>query len=130
MSIAWTEFTPGAALAGRAFIGGAAAMFVLLNGRIAGISGGLFRPVSGDLAWRATFVPGLVAAPWPRCSVFRTWAGPGARRWLGVGWGLVGFCPGPGLAALGAGEIKALVFLAVMLAGMGIFEWLEHRRRP
>jgi len=48
-------------------IGLAAAMFVLLNGRIAGISGvvgGLLKPVQGDVAWRAAFVLGLVGAPW------------------------------------------------------------------
>jgi uncharacterized membrane protein YedE/YeeE len=48
-------------------IGLAAAMFVLLNGRIAGISGvigGLFKPAPGDVAWRAAFVLGLVGAPW------------------------------------------------------------------
>ena len=67
MSIAWNEFTPGSALAGGALIGLAAAMFVLLNGRIAGISGvigGLLQPVKGDVAWRAAFVLGLVGAPW------------------------------------------------------------------
>ena len=66
MTIAWNEFTPWSALAGGVLIGAAAAMFVLLNGRIAGISGvigGLFRPVSGDVAWRAAFVIGLVGAP-------------------------------------------------------------------
>ncbi|CAN5809437.1 YeeE/YedE family protein [soil metagenome] len=67
MSIAWNEFTPWTALAGGMLIGLAAAMFVLLNGRIAGISGvigGLFRPSRGDLAWRVAFVLGLVGAPW------------------------------------------------------------------
>ena len=66
MSIAWHEFTPGSALMGGALIGIAAAMFVLLNGRVAGISGvigGLFKPVKGDVAWRAAFVLGLVGAP-------------------------------------------------------------------
>ena len=66
MTIAWTEFTPWSALAGGALIGIAAAMFVLLNGRIAGISGvvgGLFKPVKGDMAWRAAFVIGLIGAP-------------------------------------------------------------------
>jgi uncharacterized membrane protein YedE/YeeE len=47
---------------------------------------------------------------------------------FGVGWGLAGFCPGPGLVALGMGEAKALVFVAAMLGGMGLFEWLERRR--
>ena len=49
---------------------------------------------------------------------------------FGVGWGVAGFCPGPGLVALGMGEPKALVFVAAMLAGMGIFELLERRVRP
>jgi uncharacterized membrane protein YedE/YeeE len=48
---------------------------------------------------------------------------------FGVGWGLAGFCPGPGLVALGMGEFKALVFVAAMLVGMGAFEWLERRRQ-
>ena len=48
---------------------------------------------------------------------------------FGAGWGLVGFCPGPGLVALGMGEIKAVVFVAAMLAGMVIFTWLEKKPR-
>jgi uncharacterized protein len=47
---------------------------------------------------------------------------------FGIGWGLAGFCPGPALVALGAGEIKALVFVAAMLAGMGLYEVIERRR--
>ena len=46
---------------------------------------------------------------------------------FGVGWGVAGFCPGPALVGLGMGADKALVFVAAMLAGMGLFEWLEHR---
>ena len=45
---------------------------------------------------------------------------------FGIGWGLGGFCPGPGLVALGMGETKALVFVAAMVAGMFIFETLEN----
>ncbi len=47
---------------------------------------------------------------------------------FGIGWGVAGFCPGPGLVALGMGEIKALAFVAAMLLGMGIFEWIERRK--
>jgi uncharacterized membrane protein YedE/YeeE len=47
---------------------------------------------------------------------------------FGVGWGLAGFCPGPALVALGAGQPKALVFVAAMLAGMVIFEFAERAR--
>lgn len=66
MTINWNAFTPWSALLGGMLIGLAAAMFALLNGRIAGISGvlgGLLRPVRGDIAWRAAFVLGLVGAP-------------------------------------------------------------------
>ena len=47
---------------------------------------------------------------------------------FGVGWGLAGFCPGPALVALGAGKVKALAFVAAMLAGMLIFEVAERAR--
>jgi uncharacterized membrane protein YedE/YeeE len=66
MTVDWTHFTPWPALAGGLLIGLAAAAFVLVNGRIAGISGilaGLLRPVQGDVAWRVAFLAGLVAAP-------------------------------------------------------------------
>lgn len=45
---------------------------------------------------------------------------------FGIGWGLAGFCPGPALVALGMGESKALLFVAAMLAGMALFEGIEH----
>lgn len=48
---------------------------------------------------------------------------------FGIGWGVAGFCPGPALVALGMGEGKAIGFVLAMLAGMGVFEWLEARRR-
>lgn len=66
MNIDWNAFTPYASLAGGVLIGLAAAMFVLLNGRIAGISGilgGLLRPAKGDVLWRVAFVLGLLVAP-------------------------------------------------------------------
>lgn len=66
MAIAWNMFTPWSALAGGVLIGFAAGMFVLLNGRIAGISGiigGLLKPARGDVVWRMAFIGGLVVAP-------------------------------------------------------------------
>lgn len=41
---------------------------------------------------------------------------------FGVGWGLVGLCPGPAIAALSLGGLPVLGFLAAMAAGMGLFE--------
>ena len=66
MTIDWTHFTPWSALAGGALIGLAAALFLLMNGRILGISGilgGLLRPAAGDSAWRITFLLGMLTAP-------------------------------------------------------------------
>jgi uncharacterized protein len=48
---------------------------------------------------------------------------------FGIGWGIGGFCPGPGLVAVGMGEVKALVFVAAMLVGMGAFEVFERRKQ-
>lgn len=45
---------------------------------------------------------------------------------FGAGWGLAGFCPGPALVSLGAGQPKAAVFVVAMLAGMAVFEGLER----
>ena len=42
---------------------------------------------------------------------------------FGVGWGLAGFCPGPALVALGAAEVKAMLFVAAMVAGMAVYEY-------
>jgi hypothetical protein len=41
---------------------------------------------------------------------------------FGAGWGIAGFCPGPALVALGAGHLKALVFVVAMLVGMELCE--------
>ncbi len=60
-----TEFTPVSAALGGILIGVAASMMLLLNGRIAGISGifaGLLRPRPGDVSWRAAFIGGLLLA--------------------------------------------------------------------
>ena len=49
---------------------------------------------------------------------------------FGVGWGLAGICPGPALVLAGTGSAKGLIFLAAMIAGNGVFEFLEKRKRP
>ncbi|CAI8792260.1 Sulf_transp domain-containing protein [Pseudomonas sp. IT-P253] len=48
---------------------------------------------------------------------------------FGVGWGLAGICPGPSLILLGSGIPKGAVFVMAMLAGMGLFECLERKKR-
>jgi len=66
VTIDWNAFTPWHAAAGGVLIGLATAIFVLFNGRIAGISGivgGLLSPVRGDIGWRVAFCAGLIGAP-------------------------------------------------------------------
>ena len=67
MTIDWPHFTPWASLSGGILLGVAAALFILINGRILGISGivgGLLPPKKGDSAWRLSFLLGLAASPW------------------------------------------------------------------
>ena len=66
MNIDWSAFTPWSAAIGGVVIGIAAALFVLVNGRVAGISGivgGILLPRAGDFAWRLAFATGLILAP-------------------------------------------------------------------
>jgi uncharacterized protein len=66
MQIDWFGFTPGPALLGGVMLGLAAALFLLLHGRILGISGivsGLIKPRSNDLIWRICVILGLITAP-------------------------------------------------------------------
>jgi uncharacterized protein len=91
MTIDWIHFTPGMSLAGGLLLGLAAAAFVLLNGRILGVSGivgGLLRLRRGDVAWRLTFLLGLVAAP----VVYGWLAGPVQMR-IDASWPVV-LCAG------------------------------------
>ncbi|MEO6985677.1 MAG: YeeE/YedE family protein [Paralcaligenes sp.] len=66
LSIDWIHFTPWASLAGGLLIGLSAAIFILINGRILGVSGivgGLLHPQSRDIGWRLLFILGMLAAP-------------------------------------------------------------------
>ncbi len=66
MTIDWNHFTPWASLAGGIMLGLASALFILVNGRILGISGilgGLLLPKGADAGWRVAFMLGMLAAP-------------------------------------------------------------------
>jgi uncharacterized membrane protein YedE/YeeE len=85
--IDWNNFTPWASLSGGILLGLASALFILVNGRILGISGiigGLFRPISGDMGWRLAFLAGMLAAP----LLYIVVAGPVAAR-IDAGWATV-----------------------------------------
>lgn len=73
MTIDWNNFTPWTSLAGGLLIGVATVLFLIFNGRIAGVSGivgGLLNPKRGDISWRIAFVSGLVLSPLTFALVF------------------------------------------------------------
>ncbi|WP_042777882.1 DUF6691 family protein [Sinorhizobium fredii] len=49
---------------------------------------------------------------------------------FGLGWGLVGFCPGPAIAALSTGRWEAVLFVAAMLVGMWVYRLSRRQRLP
>ena len=66
MTIDWIHFTPWLSLGGGILLGLASAAFILVNGRILGISGivgGLLVPRLGDVGWRIAFLLGMAASP-------------------------------------------------------------------
>jgi len=66
MNIDWAHFTPFVSLTGGIILGLASAVFILVNGRILGISGimgGLMPPKVGDTFWRIAFLLGMFSAP-------------------------------------------------------------------
>lgn len=129
MSIAWDHFTPWASLAGGVLIGAAVSLFVLLNGRVLGISGivaGLLRPERGDTGWRLWFVAGLLAAP----ALWSLFAQPVAARittapllliagGLLVGWGTghgSGCTSGHGVCGLARLSPRSMIATAAFMA--------------
>jgi uncharacterized membrane protein YedE/YeeE len=140
MLIDWNHFTPWASLGGGILLGLASAAFILLNGRILGISGivgGLFRPRSGDVSWRLSFVLGMLVAP----LLYATFVGLPPVR-IDAGWAtllaagmLVGFgtrygsgcTSGHGVCGLSRLSPRSLVAtLAFMFAGFVTVYLMRH----
>jgi hypothetical protein len=140
MTIAWTSFTPWASLAGGLLVGVAAALLILFNGRIAGISGivgGLLKPRRGDVGWRAAFVLGLLAAPvaWlaieatPRLHIAATLPLLVAAGLLvGVGTRLGSGCTsGHGVCGISRGSLRSVAATATfMAAGFAVVFVVRH----
>ncbi|MEN9807850.1 MAG: hypothetical protein RL756_2370 [Pseudomonadota bacterium] len=140
MTIDWIHFTPGTALAGGVLLGLAAALLALGCGRILGISGivgGLFRPQTGDIAWRLAFLAGLGIAPviwtvWSTLPVPTIEAGPAALVVAGllVGFGTrygSGCTSGHGVCGLSRLSPRSLVAtLTFMAAGFTTVFLMRH----
>jgi uncharacterized membrane protein YedE/YeeE len=131
MLIDLASFTPGLSLVGGLIIGVAAAVLVLFNGRIAGISGifgGLLSLPRTDTAWRLAFVAGLVGAP-----VIASLLGKPALADIEASWGEIlvagflvgvgtryasGCTSGHGVCGISRGSLRSLVAtLTFMVAG-------------
>ena len=140
MTIDWNAFTPYAALAGGVLIGLAAAILLLFNGRIAGISGilgGLLRPAAGGVGWRLAFLVGLVGAPTvyalaaapPRAHIDAGWMGlvaAGLLVGIGTRYG-AGCTSGHGVCGLSRRSPRSLVAtLAFMGAGFATVYTVRH----
>jgi len=140
LNIDWNAFTPWASLGGGAVISVAAAMLLLLNGRIAGISGvlgGLLRPVRGDITWRVAFIAGLVLAPllylllaeWPATQIDASWGALVlAGLLVGVGTRYGGGCTsGHGVCGLSRlSPRSAVATLLFMAAGFATVFVMRH----
>ncbi len=140
MTVDWQHFTPWSSLLGGILIGAAAALLVLANGRVAGISGilsGLVASRRPDIGWRAAFIAGLLAAP-AALLLFTSLRAPGIEAGPGllVAAGLlvgVGTCfgsgctSGHGVCGLARLSPRSLVAtLAFMAAGFATVFVLRH----
>ncbi len=140
MSIDWSHFTPWASLGGGMLIGAAAAMLVLLNGRVAGISGivgGLLAPRRADIGWRIAFVAGLLLSPAvlflldyrvaPRIDAgFGTLVAAGLLVGVGTSYGS-GCTSGHGVCGLSRLSPRSLVATAAfMAAGIATVFLVRH----
>ncbi len=140
MMIDWNHFTPWASLIGGLLLGVASAAFVLLNGRILGISGivgGLLRPKTGDVGWRLAFLLGMLLAP----TLYALVAGARAVT-IDAGWGTLvvagllvgvgtrygaGCTSGHGVCGLSRLSPRSLVAtLAFMGAGFVVVYLVRH----
>lgn len=133
MQIDSAHFTPWTSLAGGILIGAAAGALILVNGRIAGISGilgGLIEGVENDLDWRVAFLLGLVAAPlvWglvahlPEAKIDASFAVVAlAGAFVGVGTRLGSGCTsGHGVCGLSRLSVRSLAATITFMAiGMG-----------
>ena len=132
MNIDWMHFTPWASLAGGVLLGVASALFILLNGRILGISGilgGLLPAQNGDTSWRVSFLLGLLVSPLVMKALAPAdfWQAPridasmgmvvlaGLLVGLGTRYGS-GCTSGHGVCGLGRLSVRSLVAVGVFMA--------------
>lgn len=140
MSIDWVSFTPWSSLGGGALIGLAASLFVLANGRIAGISGllgSVLQSGSEGRTEKALFVLGLLVAPlvwgafavWPHIEIQAQWQTlviAGLLVGLGTRYGS-GCTSGHGVCGVARLSARSLLATACfMAAGVATVYIIRH----
>ena len=141
ITIDWQHFTPYLSAAGGVLIGLAAAVLIVFNGRVAGVSGiagGLFTPSRGDIIWRLAFLLGLVIAPvlyglvrvlpaiqieasTPTLLIAGLLVGVGTRFGAGC-------TSGHGVCGLSRFSLRSLIAtLTFMAVGFGVATFLRHQ---
>jgi uncharacterized protein len=140
MQIDWNHFTPLASLLGGVIIGLAAAYFVLVCGRILGVSGivgGLLQHHARDKAWRWAFILGMVASPWVYLLGVGQWAVQIDASWgavvaagllVGIGTRYGSGCTsGHGVCGLSRFSLRSLVATCVFMgAGFLLVALIRH----
>ncbi|WP_423195713.1 sulfur transport domain-containing protein [Cupriavidus sp. H19C3] len=133
MSVDLAHFTPGLSLVGGLIIGAAAAVLVLFNGRIAGISGilggllgGLSGGLRGDALWRIAFLAGMIVAPVIASLIGRPLLADIDASWgavlvagflVGIGTRYASGCTsGHGVCGISRGSIRSLVATVTFMA--------------
>lgn len=48
---------------------------------------------------------------------------------FGIGWGLAGYCPGPGIAALTLGNLEPVVFVVCLIIGSSVARLLSNKNK-
>ena len=135
------NFTPWMSLAGGILVGVSASMLLLLNGKIAGISGivaGLLAPARGDALWRLAFIAGLIAVgaalgaalPWAFAIGIDRSTGEFAAAGLLVGYGSRlgnGCTSGHGVCGISRGSKRSMAATATfMLTGAATVYVINH----
>jgi uncharacterized membrane protein YedE/YeeE len=134
------DFTPIASTIGGMMIGASASAMLLLNGKIAGISGifaGVLRPVKGDTLWKVCFLAGLIAGGlllrifYPHVFDFGIVRSPGVLALAGL---LVGFgtrlgngcTSGHGVCGVSRLSARSMIATATFIASGGIVVYLVN----
>jgi uncharacterized membrane protein YedE/YeeE len=138
-------FTPWMSLVGGALIGLSASALLVMNGRVAGISGivgGVLVPRRGDVAWRASFLLGLLAGgagllwlcPWaftPPRTPLPAGMTVAAGILVGVGTAMAGGCTsGHGVCGVSRASVRSIAAVLTFMAAAMVATFVVRHALP